>query len=41
MRVVIDTNVWISGLLWKGAPWIKAGARSAMLAPAFGWAAGV
>jgi uncharacterized protein len=21
MRVVIDTNVWISGLLWKGAPW--------------------
>ncbi|MHB8765189.1 MAG: putative toxin-antitoxin system toxin component, PIN family [Deferrisomatales bacterium] len=21
MRVVIDTNVWISGLLWTGAPW--------------------
>jgi hypothetical protein len=21
MRVVIDTNVWISGLLWRGAPW--------------------
>lgn len=21
MRVVIDTNVWISGLLWKGSPW--------------------
>lgn len=21
MRVVIDTNVWISGLLWKGPPW--------------------
>ncbi len=20
MRVVLDTNVWISGLLWKGAP---------------------
>lgn len=21
MRVVVDTNVWISGLLWKGLPW--------------------
>jgi putative PIN family toxin of toxin-antitoxin system len=21
MRVVIDTNIWISGLLWRGAPW--------------------
>lgn len=21
MRVVVDTNVWISGLLWKGTPW--------------------
>jgi len=21
MRVVIDTNVWVSGLLWKGTPW--------------------
>lgn len=21
MRVVIDTNVWVSGLLWRGAPW--------------------
>lgn len=21
MRVVIDTNIWISGLLWKGLPW--------------------
>jgi len=21
MRVVIDTNVWVSGLLWQGAPW--------------------
>ncbi|WP_072015991.1 putative toxin-antitoxin system toxin component, PIN family [Leptolyngbya sp. KIOST-1] len=20
MRVIIDTNVWVSGLLWKGAP---------------------
>jgi uncharacterized protein len=21
VRVVIDTNIWISGLLWKGLPW--------------------
>jgi len=21
VRVVIDTNAWISGLLWKGLPW--------------------
>lgn len=21
MRIVIDTNVWISGLLWKGDAW--------------------
>ena len=21
MRVVIDTNIWISGLLWRGLPW--------------------
>ncbi len=21
MRIVIDTNLWISGLLWKGQPW--------------------
>ena len=21
MRVVIDTNIWVSGLLWKGSPW--------------------
>jgi uncharacterized protein len=21
MRVVVDTNVWISGLLWRGLPW--------------------
>jgi putative PIN family toxin of toxin-antitoxin system len=21
MRVVVDTNVWVSGLLWKGLPW--------------------
>jgi len=21
MRVVIDTNVWVSGLLWRGLPW--------------------
>ena len=21
MRVVIDTNIWLSGMLWRGAPW--------------------
>lgn len=21
MRIVVDTNVWVSGLLWRGAPW--------------------
>lgn len=21
MRVVADTNIWVSGLLWRGAPW--------------------
>jgi hypothetical protein len=21
MRVVIDTNIWVSGLLWQGDPW--------------------
>ncbi|NOZ06135.1 MAG: putative toxin-antitoxin system toxin component, PIN family [Chloroflexi bacterium] len=21
MRVVIDTNIWVSGLLWRGLPW--------------------
>lgn len=21
MRVVIDTNIWVSGLLWRGMPW--------------------
>lgn len=21
MRVVIDTNIWVSGLFWKGSPW--------------------
>jgi hypothetical protein len=21
VRIVIDTNVWMSGLLWQGAPW--------------------
>jgi putative PIN family toxin of toxin-antitoxin system len=21
MRIVIDTNVWVSGMLWRGAPW--------------------
>lgn len=21
MRIVVDTNIWISGLLWRGKPW--------------------
>jgi uncharacterized protein len=21
VRIVIDTNIWISGLLWRGMPW--------------------
>lgn len=21
MRVVLDTNIWVLGLLWRGAPW--------------------
>jgi len=21
VRIVIDTNLWVSGLLWRGAPW--------------------
>ena len=21
MRIVIDTNIWVSGLLWWGMPW--------------------
>ena len=21
MRIVLDTNIWVSGLLWKGLPW--------------------
>ena len=21
MRIVIDTNIWVSGLLWQGLPW--------------------
>jgi predicted nucleic acid-binding protein len=21
VRIVIDTNVWVSGLLWRGMPW--------------------
>ncbi len=21
MRIVIDTNIWVSGLLWRGMPW--------------------
>jgi len=21
VRIVLDTNIWVSGLLWKGLPW--------------------
>jgi len=21
VRIVIDTNIWVSGLLWRGMPW--------------------
>lgn len=21
MRIVVDTNIWVSGLLWRGLPW--------------------
>ncbi len=21
MRIVVDTNIWVSGLLWQGKPW--------------------
>ncbi len=21
MRVVLDTNIWVSGMLWRGLPW--------------------
>lgn len=21
MRIIIDTNIWVSGLLWRGLPW--------------------
>jgi predicted nucleic acid-binding protein len=21
MHIVIDTNIWVSGLLWRGLPW--------------------
>ena len=39
MRIVIDTNVWVSGLLWKGQPWellrlAEAGKIELCMAPA-------
>lgn len=39
MRVVLDTNVWISGLLWRGLPWrllrlAEAGEIEPCMAPA-------
>ena len=38
MRVVIDTNIWVSGLLWRGRPWellrlAKAGQLELCLTP--------
>ncbi len=39
MRIVIDTNIWVSGLLWRGMPWrllclAEAGDVELCLAPA-------
>ena len=39
MRLVIDTNIWVSGLLWRGAPWellrlAEAGKVELCMAPA-------
>ena len=39
MRIVIDTNIWISGLLWTGRPWellrlAEAGEIDLCIAPA-------
>lgn len=39
MRVVIDTNVWVSGMLWRGLPWqllrlAERGAVELCMAPA-------
>ena len=39
MRIVIDTNIWVSGLLWRGMPWkllclAEAGKVELCMAPA-------
>ena len=39
MRVVVDTNIWVSGLLWRGMPWVvmrmaESGAVELCVAPA-------
>jgi hypothetical protein len=39
MRMVIDTNIWVSGLLWRGLPWkllrlAEAGEIELCMAPA-------
>jgi putative PIN family toxin of toxin-antitoxin system len=39
VRVVVDTNIWISGLLWQGTPWnllrlAEAGQVELCMAPA-------
>jgi putative PIN family toxin of toxin-antitoxin system len=39
VRVVIDTNIWVSGLLWRGLPWkllrlAEAGEVELCMAPA-------
>ena len=38
MRIVIDTNIWVSGLLWRGMPWkllclVEAGEVELCMAP--------
>jgi len=39
VRVVVDTNIWVSGLLWRGMPWVvmrmaESGAVELCVAPA-------
>jgi len=39
VRIVIDTNIWVSGLLWRGLPWqllrlAEQGAFDVCMAPA-------
>ena len=38
MRIAIDTNIWVSGLLWRGMPWkllclVEAGEVELCMAP--------